>query len=195
MTVTQVLRAGCGALLPILFLGCASTESHYQGAGQWVVVSTNAAASRLTGTNAFPTAAAPLSPPLDRQTFRQELEQRGVTGDVLQKVSEGKPFSLVDLEMLARQKVPDEMILRYLGPTDTIYVLTSQDIDQLRAAGISPAVIDYLLATRMRPTIVPRYEYYPTHRPYYYEPFYGYPTYYHHHHYYRPYPRSVIRKR
>lgn len=181
-------------LLVLLTLGCASTEKR-QGTGQWVVMSTNAAAPRGGGKTNFASAAAAVDlAPVDRATYRQELEQRGVTGEVLQKVSEGRPLSLADIETLSRQEVPDDRILHYLHSSDTVYVLTTRDLEELRAAGLSTELIDYMLSTRLRPTVIPRYEYYPAYRPYYYEPFYGYP---HHHYYHHPrtYPRSVIRKR
>jgi hypothetical protein len=102
---------------------------------------------------------------------------------------DGKPLTLTDISALAEQKVTDAVILDYIRNTDTVYVLTTADVTALHNAGVGDTVIDFMLSTRLRPTLVP----YPQYYPYPYDPFWTYPFYPYSYPYFYPYPRSIIR--
>lgn len=71
----------------------------------------------------------------------------GAPPEVVRKMERGARLSLTDVGLLAQARVPDEDVIVYLRQTNTIYGLTTTQIDQLRAVGVSDRLIDYLLAT------------------------------------------------
>lgn len=81
--------------------------------------------------------------------------QSGAPAALVSKMQRGDRLALTDLETLARSQVPDDTVLAYLRGTGAAYELTTAQIDQLRAAGVSVRVIDFLLAT---PTRVARHD-------------------------------------
>lgn len=58
-----------------------------------------------------------------------------------------QPIDLNDIMALSKQKVSDEIVLRYLKARRTIYSPAPAEIEQLRAAGVSQVVINYILST------------------------------------------------
>lgn len=130
--------------------------------------------------------------------LRELIASSGVSTQLLARVAENKPLTLPDLDELGQKKVDDAAVLNYLRTIDTVYVLRAAELEQLRQAGVSESILDYLLATRLQPTIIPYdrpYPVYPGYYPYY-DPFYSpfYRPYYYPHRYYH-HPGSVIRKK
>ena len=78
---------------------------------------------------------------------RAALQQHGVSPKVAERMKYEMPLELADIMELSQKKLPQEFILRYLRSTTQVYNLTSQDVLQLRQAGVRSNVIDYLLAT------------------------------------------------
>lgn len=76
--------------------------------------------------------------------------ERGAPPALVSTLQRGGRLALADIERLARLQVPDDTTLAYLRYTDAAYELTLAQIDQMRAAGVSVRVIDYLLATPAR---------------------------------------------
>lgn len=74
----------------------------------------------------------------------------GAPAALVGKMQRGDRLALADLETLARHRVPDDTVLAYLRETGATYELTTAQIDQLRDAGVTVRVIDYLLATPTR---------------------------------------------
>lgn len=85
-----------------------------------------------------------------QQRAAQEATRLGTPADLVRKMERGDRLALTDLEALARQQVPDETVLVYLRQTGARYALTTAQIDQMRVAGVSVRVIDYLLSTPVR---------------------------------------------
>lgn len=71
----------------------------------------------------------------------------GVPQLVISKMEYNQPIDLSDISELSKNKVSDDIVLRYLRFRRTIYALETKDIDQLRTDGVSQPVIDYLLST------------------------------------------------
>ena len=76
--------------------------------------------------------------------------QWGAPAELVRKMERGGRLALTDLETLARHQIPDETVLAYLRQSGAAYELTTAQIDQMREAGVSVRVIDYLLATPAR---------------------------------------------
>ena len=85
-----------------------------------------------------------------QQRAAQEATQLGTPADLVRKMERGDRLALTDMETLARQQVPDDTVLAYLRQTGAAYELTTAQIDQMREAGVSVRVIDYLLSTPSR---------------------------------------------
>lgn len=82
-----------------------------------------------------------------RQQAVQTATRLGAPTKLVSRMERGDRLTLADLETLARHQVPDVDVLAYLRQTGAAYELTTAQIDQMRAAGVSVSVIDYLLAT------------------------------------------------
>ena len=74
----------------------------------------------------------------------------GADGVVLEKLERGGRLSLPDLEELGRRGVPDEVVLQHLQQRGDVYRLTTAQVLQLREAGVTDRVIDYLLGSPER---------------------------------------------
>jgi hypothetical protein len=190
------------AAIAVLGSGCASTDGHedrYAKAtydARWVVVSTNEPVSSETMENRNHASRMPAHPPSilltpEGQDARQEIETNGVPPMLKKKMLDGEVLTLPDIEDLARYKISEGTILKYLRATGAIYILRTEDINQLQQAGVSKAVIDYMLSTvNQRPVQVVKkyYRYYNYYDPWWGYPYYSYPYYYpYRSYYYYPY--------
>jgi len=103
------------------------------------------------------------------------VQRGGVPAATYDKMVHGDALALVDIEALSHAGVNDGIILRYLRDQGTIYTLNSADVLQLRHAGVSQSVIDYMLMTaRDAADYPPYYPYYgPGWGPWYGPGFYG----------------------
>lgn len=87
-----------------------------------------------------------------------------------------RPLSVPEIREMSTRGVSDATILAALRASRAVYQLSAQDIAALQEAGVSPAVIDYLLKTpepfKTEPPRIRTYHYYPP-PPYWYwhEPF------------------------
>lgn len=74
--------------------------------------------------------------------------QYGTDVGVLDKLERGTRLGLVDLKELGRRGVPEDVILAHLKRRADVYRVTTGEVLQLREAGVTDGVIDYLLASR-----------------------------------------------
>jgi hypothetical protein len=58
-----------------------------------------------------------------------------------------QPMSLPDIKMLAKSGVSDEVILSQIRNSHTVYRLSAADILDLKDAGVSEKVIDFMINT------------------------------------------------
>ena len=100
----------------------------------------------------------------EQKAFREEVERSGASPALVEKMLQGGPLTLEEIRELSQKQVGATNIIKYLRTTGASYTLTSQQIDELRAAAVSREVIDYLLTTpalRSRVFYYPAYPYYP----------------------------------
>jgi len=64
-----------------------------------------------------------------------------------QHVSQGQPLTLEDVKELAKAKVGDDLIISQIKSTRTVYRLSSAQIIELKNAGVSQKVLDYMINT------------------------------------------------
>ena len=110
------------------------------------------------------------------QRDRGRLLGHGVGGALYEKMLHEEPVSLAEIVDLSRRRLPAPFIIDYLASTYYVYDLKSDDVLELKRAGVSRDVIDYMLSTpsRFSPQAAPLW--YP-YRPFDYS-FYGPPIYY-----------------
>jgi hypothetical protein len=59
----------------------------------------------------------------------------------------GQPMGLADIKMLAKSGVSDEVILSQIRNSHTVYRLSAAEILDLKDAGVSEKVIDFMINT------------------------------------------------
>ena len=72
---------------------------------------------------------------------------RAQSPQTLQRIEQGQPLSLADIKALAKADVSDEVIISQIKSSRTAYHLSTAEIIELKDAGVSNKVIDYLINT------------------------------------------------
>lgn len=112
---------------------------------------------------------------------RLVLAEHNVSPPLYEKMKHGEPLAVPDIIELWSKGLPGPFIIRYVRETEASYRLTVDDVSELKEAGVSPDVINYLLATP--PVYGPAVYPYPApfpYDPYYYSDPFG--PYHHFHH-------------
>lgn len=63
------------------------------------------------------------------------------------KVDQGQPLSLSDVKALAKAGISDDVIISQIQNTHTVYYLTAPEIIDLRDAGVTDKVVNYMINT------------------------------------------------
>ena len=63
------------------------------------------------------------------------------------KIDRGEQLSLKDIEKMSEVGISDDKIIGTIHSTGSVYYLSSEDIQELKDAGVSQRVIDYKLQT------------------------------------------------
>lgn len=130
------------------------------------------------------------APTAQQKADYAEAQRQGVEAQTYQKLVQGQPLTLHEIKELAQKKVSPGVVVRHLRWTQTVYRLTTVQVDDLRKSGVADMIVDELLASpqyvedelRRRELLRP-YSYYDD--PYYYDPYYHRRN---HHHHYHPIP-------
>jgi len=78
----------------------------------------------------------------------QEAQLRAQAPQTMERVDEGQPLTVADVEALARAGIGDDLIISQIRNSRTVYYLTTSDIIALKNAGVSERVIDFMINTR-----------------------------------------------
>src|SRR5579859_362581 len=81
---------------------------------------------------------------IDQQQRERIREQAPETW---QRVEQGQPLGVADVKALARAGVSDEVIISQIRNSHTAYHLSTADIIDLKDAGVSEKVIDFMINT------------------------------------------------
>lgn len=81
---------------------------------------------------------------MDQQEQARLKAQAPVT---YQRVEQGQPLSIADVKALAKAGISEDIIISQLRVSRSIYHLSTADIIDLRDAGVSNKVIDYMINT------------------------------------------------
>jgi hypothetical protein len=85
----------------------------------------------------------------------QESELRARAPQTLQRVEQSQPLTISDIESLTRAGINDDLIISQIRNSRTVYHLRTGDIVDLKNAGVSERVIDFMINT---PTEIPSAE-------------------------------------
>lgn len=85
----------------------------------------------------------------------QEARLSAQAPQTLQRVQQSQPLTVPDIKALARARISDELIISQIRNSRTVYHLTTADIIDLKNAGVSERVIDFMINT---PTQIPSAE-------------------------------------
>lgn len=86
----------------------------------------------------------------NQKAAREEVEKSGLPPELVAKMLKGHGLKLDEIEQIGAKGLSADTLTKYLRSVGAIYRLTTKDIDRLRAAHVSDAVIDYLLTTPSR---------------------------------------------
>lgn len=82
----------------------------------------------------------------------QEAQLRAQAPQTMQRIDQGQPLTVVDVKSLTKAGIGDDLIISQIRNSRTVYYLTTADIINLKNAGVSERVIDFMINT---PTQIP----------------------------------------
>jgi hypothetical protein len=77
----------------------------------------------------------------------QEARLRAQAPQTMQRIEQGQPLAVADVESLAKAGIGDDLIISQIRNSRTVYHLTTADIIALKDAGVSNKIIDYMINT------------------------------------------------
>ena len=143
------MRSAILTLGIILLTGCQSDAGTGALVGAGLGVGTGALISPtpagvLIGGAVGAAAGAAIGAALDSHD-RENLEQS--SPKTVKKIDRNQQLSLNDVEKMSEAGITDDKIIGTIHSTGSIYHLSSSDIEELKNAGVSQRVIDYMLQT------------------------------------------------
>jgi len=77
----------------------------------------------------------------------QAAQLRAQHPQTYQRVEQGQPLTVSDVEVLSRAGISDDLIISQIRNSRTVYHLTTSDIIALKDNGVSERVIDFMINT------------------------------------------------
>ena len=77
----------------------------------------------------------------------QQARLRAQSPQTYVRVDQGQPLAVADVKALARSGISDDVIISQIRNSRTVYHLSAADIIDLRDAGVSNRVIDFMINT------------------------------------------------
>ncbi len=78
---------------------------------------------------------------------QQQARLREQSPDTYAKVYQGQPLSLTDVKALAKAGISEDVIISQIRNSHTVYHLTAPEIIDLRDAGVTDKVVNYMINT------------------------------------------------
>lgn len=85
----------------------------------------------------------------EQERLRAEAPQTYV------RVEQGQPLAVADVKAMTTAKVGDDIIVKQIQSTRSVYHLSAADIIDLHNAGVSENVIQYMISTANTPVMAP----------------------------------------
>ena len=77
----------------------------------------------------------------------EEAQLKAQAPQTLQRVEQSQPLTVVDVKALAKAGVGDDIIISQIRNSRTVYHLSTADIVDLKTAGVSEKIIDFMINT------------------------------------------------
>ena len=78
----------------------------------------------------------------------QEAQLRAQAPQTMERVEQGQPLTIADVEALSKAGISDDLIISQIRNSRTVYYLTAQDIIALKNHGVSEGVINFMINTQ-----------------------------------------------
>jgi len=155
----KILMRAAGVSVLIALAGCQTPEGDTDrtatgalagaaiGAGSGAIIGSqrgNAGPGALIGGAIGALAGGLIGNAMDQQQ-RETLSR--TSPQTLQRVEQGAPLGLADVKALSKAGLSDEVIISQIRSSRTAYRLTTAEIIDLKDAGVSQRVIDFLINT------------------------------------------------
>jgi len=128
-------NTGSGALIGGVFgalTGAAIGGSRHGGQDALIGAAAGALAGGLIGNSA------------DRE---QEARLKAQAPQTYERVNQGSPLTLADVKALAKAGISEDVIINQIHNSRTVFQLSAADIIDLRDAGVSDKVVNYMIDT------------------------------------------------
>ncbi len=76
------------------------------------------------------------------------ISARNVNSETYTKIYNARPLDYTDIKNLVVKKVPAQIVVDYLQSTEKVYNLTYSQLANLKAAGATPQLLNYLSETQ-----------------------------------------------
>ena len=77
----------------------------------------------------------------ERETIEEESPR------TLRKIDRGEPLSIQDVKAMSKAGIDDNLIISQIEATRSVFLLSSEEIIDLKESGVSQRVIDYMIRT------------------------------------------------
>ncbi len=77
----------------------------------------------------------------------QEAQLRAQAPQTLQRLEQSQPLTIIDVKALTKAGVSDDLVISQIRNSRTVYHLTTADIVDLKTAGVSEKIIDFMINT------------------------------------------------
>ena len=104
----------------------------------------NGGLDALIGAGAGALAGGLIGNSMDRE---QEARLRAEAPQTYVRVDQGQPLSVADVKALARAGISEDVIINQIQSSRTVFHLSATDIIDLRAAGVTDKVVNYMINT------------------------------------------------
>jgi surface antigen len=166
-TMKAIARISCAVAGVVWLAGCATPVGPNQMGGTVIGGATGAVIGGLATDSAGGAVVGGVIGALAGALVGKDIDD-----SLRQRVVQGQPLAIGDIKALSRAGIGDDLIVNQITATRTVYQLSTAQIIDLRDAGVSPKVIDFMIGTpRLYAQPPPaRAYYYVEPYPYYYAP-------------------------
>jgi len=77
----------------------------------------------------------------------QEAQLAANAPQTLERVEQGQPLTVIDIQSLVKAGIGDDLVISQIRNSRTVYHLSTADIINLKNAGVSDRVIDFMINT------------------------------------------------
>ncbi len=77
---------------------------------------------------------------------QRDLERQRVQS--IPRIEQGQPLGIADIKAMAKAGISDEVMISHIRNSRTVYRLTTAEIIDLKDAGVSQKVIDFMINTQ-----------------------------------------------